>query len=294
MSYVGSLIHYLTDPWISMWPVKVDSILNEHDAPLVPGYSMLLALSGRDVKPMSKPSDAWLLYRYLKLCGMLKIYTLSYFNSLCDSVHSAMGGEEDFPHYYHAIKRVRETFGNNITLFVPRGLQNFLEILIGADLITVRNVKVSLIRLMLDNDGFLRDIADADITDIELYKDLAEYIDRNKGDHTSEDCLGAFAGVVFALHWMRRAVGSTVHARPPYTYLKTTLEFYIEEPRILSDMKLYVHAYDFHKEIRLHAYFPRTEYNEEDIKFSYGDRADFFESYIDDKKKRLLSMLSND
>lgn len=285
MSYVGFVINYITDSWSAMWPV--DRERYKHDAPLAPGYSMLLALAGRDVKPMSKPSDAWLLYRYSKLCGMLKYHVVAYFDPLAESVCSAFLNEGGFPVYDAYADVMLKSKGNTIDIFIRRGLDNFLEQSTTLRFPSITSLNVGLIGSLLRGDDFLN----ADVRDGDTYYELANFIHENRGSFTSFECLCAFVGVVFAKHWMHKAneglMDHYTFARPCLTYVKTVLEFYLEKPRCLEGASLVLET-STEGYIHLRAYLP---YLGDEYEPDYEMRAVWFEEFIDRKKRHLRSLL---
>jgi hypothetical protein len=270
----------------------VDRERYQHDAPLVPGYSMLLALAGRDVKPMSKPSEAWMLYRYSKLCGMLKYHTIAYFDPLAESVCSAFLNRNDFPAHYHRLGFVSRSHGNHFEVLVQRGLENFIEQCCALRFPRVGNLNVDLIKLLLDNDEALNRFASANLGDYVAYYELANFIHENQGDITSLECLSVFVSLAFAKHWMHKAnEGMMDHytfARPCFTYVKTVLEFYLEKPECLVDGSLNLKTYFVDGYISLYAFMP---YLGDEYEPNYAMRATWFEEFIGRKKRHLRSLL---
>ena len=276
MSYVGFVINYITDSWRAMWPCHVDRERYQHDAPLVPGYSMLLALAGRDVKPMSKPSDAWLLYRYSKLCGMLNHHVGVYFDPLAETVCGTFRN-----------KNVK-----HVNISILRGLDNFLEQCRPLRFPRVGNLNVDFIKLLLADDDFLERLASANLHDFEVYYDLANSIHENQGSLTSQQCLDVFVGVVFAKHWMHKAneglMDHYTFARPCLTYIETVLEFYLEKPNCFVDGCIRLNATSDDTFIELYAFMP---YLGDEYEPNYEMRATWFEEFIGRKKRHLRSLL---
>jgi hypothetical protein len=293
MSYVGSVINYITDSWRAMWPCHVDRERYQHDAPLVPGYSMLLALAGRDVKPMSKPSDAWLLYRYSKLCGMLKYHTIAYFDPLAESVCSAFENKSDFPVYCSLEKVVMHDGGRHMKIVIPHGQDDFIEKCNAMCFPIISMLNVDLIKVLLRDEDFLNGFASVRLQeDDNAYSMLATFIHRNQGNLPALDCMGVFLSACFAKHWMHKAnqglMDHLTFARPCHIYVKTVLEFYIEKPDCFMDACMEFSMMFYEGQIFIHAFLP---YLDDEFEPSYETRSTWFEQFIDRKKRHLRSLL---